>query len=546
MTITLDSITTGSPYIDIYYTTTGASSPSINRPIFLMTKGLNSGDVWQYHQPKQFDSPIPFPTPNDDLNFKLLWYYDANNQVESNEFIFRSGGVKSDPVLFKKIEEIRSRSPFRHIVPTRQPDSINVSVNVTTSGFISYQSALTGTYEWISVTSGDYDLENVVRDTVVAPDGSTITNNGGGTNNFNWTSATFEIKSWDGFFVSDEPSDILYFKDKSKLIKTQNLVFVNLSNITSERLEGDIKNYLYPNDLDNSQAIGIKESKWARVYTKFYYLNNLLDIKQDNYFFVLDGFTETNPLLSDTQLERQVLPNILLTNKKLEYIRDSFAKIHFKVKDLLFIKAIPENNKNTNPPYFINFFDNITTLYNEPNGLSYFYIQSIRIDTSKSVRYEFVYNTGTEVVLSNPFDGDCKYEPYQIVFKNKWGVLESLSAGKKSDLETSIESKDYLRSLVDFTGYYDGTRHSNKQFNLNAFDNITLNTDFLPEYMNDTVKEMLLSNEIWIIKQIGSETSITPVLRQDSSIKYKTTVNDKLIQYTFKFKFSHNKINNII
>lgn len=540
MTITLDSITSGSPYIDIYYTTTGLSVPSINRPIFLMSKGFNSGDQWEYHQPAQSESPIPFPTPTIDLNFKLLWYYDANNQVESNEFIYRTGGVKLDPILFKKIEEIRSRSPFRHIVPSRQSDAVNYTVNVTTSGFISYQSALTGTYEFITVVPGDYDLENVVRNTVVAPDGSTITNTGGTTNSFNWTSASFEIKSWDGFLVSDEPSDVLYFKDKSKLVKTQNSLFINLSNITSERLEGDIKNYLYPNELDYSQPIGIKECKWARVYTKFFYLNTLLDTRQDNYFYVLDGFTETNPLLSDVQLERQILPNILLTNKRLEYIRDTFAKIHFKVKDLLFIKVIPENNKNTNPPYFINFPDNII------NQLSNFHIQNIRIDTSKSIRYEFVYTTGTEVVISTPFDGDCKYEPYQIVFKNKWGVLESLSAGKKSDLETSIESKDYLRSLVDFTGYYDGTRHSNKQFNLNGFDNITLNTDFMPEYMNDTVKEMLLSNEIWLIKQIGSETSITPVLRQDSSIKYKTLVNDKLIQYTFKFKFSHNKINNII
>jgi hypothetical protein len=53
----------------------------------------------------------------------------------------------------------------------------------------------------------------------------------------------------------------------------------------------------------------------------------------------------------------------------------------------------------------------------------------------------------------------------------------------------------------------------------------------------------MLTEEMWLIDSAGN---IIPVIKQDSSLAFKTSLNDKMIQYTVKVKQSHNTINNII
>ena len=114
---------------------------------------------------------------------------------------------------------------------------------------------------------------------------------------------------------------------------------------------------------------------------------------------------------------------------------------------------------------------------------------------------------------------------------------------KKSSKAININSTDYLRSIVDYEGDFNINRHTSKQFNVSGNEEWVLNTDFLPEYMNAPIKEAMLTEEMWLIDAAGN---IIPVIKLDSSLAFKTSLNDKMIQYTVKVKQSHNTVNNII
>jgi hypothetical protein len=61
-------------------------------------------------------------------------------------------------------------------------------------------------------------------------------------------------------------------------------------------------------------------------------------------------------------------------------------------------------------------------------------------------------------------------------------------------------------------------------------------------------EELLLSEYIWLSEliAIAAKTYIkVPVKVKTSSIEYKTTVNDRLIEYTIEFEDAFDYINNI-
>ena len=59
--------------------------------------------------------------------------------------------------------------------------------------------------------------------------------------------------------------------------------------------------------------------------------------------------------------------------------------------------------------------------------------------------------------------------------------------------------------------------------------------------MNDTIEELFLAENVWI-RFDGKTLPITP---KSKSLQLKTSLNDKLINYTVNFEFAFNKLNNV-
>lgn len=155
---------------------------------------------------------------------------------------------------------------------------------------------------------------------------------------------------------------------------------------------------------------------------------------------------------------------------------------------------------------------------------------------------------------------ECKYPVNKITFLNRWGALQELYFFKKSISSINVTRDSFNRSIfqarvtqksqdensncIDNFLYnqMNVNEHAKKTTNSQATENIVLNSGFVNEDMNTSFEELLLSEYIWLTDSSGS---IIPVNITDSSHTNKTSVNDRMINYTMNFEKSAHYINQI-
>lgn len=178
---------------------------------------------------------------------------------------------------------------------------------------------------------------------------------------------------------------------------------------------------------------------------------------------------------------------------------------------------------------------------NNTNGqIKYVSTTSVDIDNIKVLSSE-----GTETINVYQTD-ECRYTPYQVTFVNRFGALQNIWFFKKSIENLTTKSETYKANTLDQLSIsYDLQKHQYKQFQKAGRENITMNTGYISEEYNKVIKELLLSEQVWFTKQINGTSTVLPINVKTESLQYKTSVNDKLINYTIDFDYAYDKINNI-
>jgi hypothetical protein len=226
--------------------------------------------------------------------------------------------------------------------------------------------------------------------------------------------------------------------------------------------------------------------------------------------------------------------------------------------------VIPIQNEEVSQVKLYNEVGNFTTITISDNGQSRQKIKYVETGTSTSVKYvgiSFVLPQGsTSTYPLKPIE-ECKYPVHKIIFLNRWGALQQLFFFKKSVENIEIERDSFQRSIfearkvtreiddndncVDTYQYnvYDNKAHAKKTFLTNGRLSRTLNTGYVNELSNVYFQELLLSEYIWMVDLRDNITR--PVNVTDSSFTYKTSLNEKLINYSMTFEESAMSINNI-
>lgn len=140
---------------------------------------------------------------------------------------------------------------------------------------------------------------------------------------------------------------------------------------------------------------------------------------------------------------------------------------------------------------------------------------------------------------------ECRYTPYKVTFINKFGVLQDMYFFKKSVENMTTKRESYKANTLLNNNSFATYNHTKRNFNVTANESIKLSSGFVDESFNDVFKELLLSEKVWITKLVNSSTTILAINIKTSNITYKTSVNDKLVEYTIEFENSYNVINNI-
>lgn len=136
---------------------------------------------------------------------------------------------------------------------------------------------------------------------------------------------------------------------------------------------------------------------------------------------------------------------------------------------------------------------------------------------------------------------ECKYTPYKLIFRNKSGARQELWFFKASRLSMQLEKERYQGNTIK--DYRAGTisSHRNVDFYTASKETLTINSGFVPEDFNEVFKQLMLSEQVWI----DYKDNILPINVSNETIDYKTSLNNKLINYTIDVEFSFNTTNNV-
>lgn len=158
-------------------------------------------------------------------------------------------------------------------------------------------------------------------------------------------------------------------------------------------------------------------------------------------------------------------------------------------------------------------------------------------------------DTKTDIVKIKT--ADCsRYTPIKVTFVNKYGALQDLWFRLKSTETTDVRGESYKRSILNqgATRFddvsYKRYQHQKQSFQVNANDRITMNTGYLNDDHNAVMEELMLSEQVWMTK-LTDEELVLPIMPRTKSITYKTSLNDRLANYTVEFDMAFDKINNI-
>ena len=164
-------------------------------------------------------------------------------------------------------------------------------------------------------------------------------------------------------------------------------------------------------------------------------------------------------------------------------------------------------------------------------------VQNLWVNVSEATTDEYIEIVFNSVTTTLLITDECRYTPIDIAFQNKEGALQFLTFFK-AKTESLSATKEELES--DRGQPLDGN-HQFIKFNVQGKGKFKVNSGFVKEAMNETFKQLLLSERAWIYK----DQIFTPVNVSNTSIEYKTRQKDRLINYEFEFDYAFNEINNI-
>ena len=154
-------------------------------------------------------------------------------------------------------------------------------------------------------------------------------------------------------------------------------------------------------------------------------------------------------------------------------------------------------------------------------------------------------NSTTPVSDVYHIDLDCqkKYTPQRIIFKNRGGGFDQFEFGLVSRTSMNAETQTYQQNALNmYNGQYN-SQQGVTTYTTQGNESIVVNTDYISEDYNEFFKEMMVSEEIYLVEPQESVSDAlygatwTLLTLESKNMTFKKSEVDKLIQYTFTFRY---------
>jgi|TARA_R100000084_G_scaffold109417_1_gene76495 hypothetical protein len=183
-----------------------------------------------------------------------------------------------------------------------------------------------------------------------------------------------------------------------------------------------------------------------------------------------------------------------------------------------------------------------TIIYIPENTASF-----IPVESSNAVSYTAISTSQTGSIVAGGITVNIEricepiYDIIRILFINKFGAIQEFYFNKRNTIAMNVSQNTYQSKILTANTNYSITAHQKYVYNKQAKETITLNTGYIDEGQFETIKQLMLSEQVW--GQIGGTTY--PINVVTNSLTKKTKVNDKLVNYTLDFEFAFDVINSV-
>lgn len=336
------------------------------------------------------------------------------------------------------------------------------------------------------------------------------------------TASTLSLYVYDGD-IATVPATASYVVTQTRPAANFDEANFNISNYVNDFL--DVKpnvNFVTSPSIIDSNTDSVKWIKYVATYADEE--NSVADIEGS--FSALRGFGFYNQGVNPTKPANSLLTPCV----KRKVASDG-------------IILFPFINDGTNASFTIT-TENLevnSTLAVTTSAESTEYIQYVLVDVSDITTDKIVTITDSN---SNAFiyniETECRYEPKQIVFMNRYGVFDSLTLFKKAFNTLSV-TKDKFTNNYLTNGSYDTTRHQIKDINIQAMEKLKVNSGYINEAENELYKDIMVSDLIYLYE----DDTLTPLKLNKNSLEIKNRVNDGLVNYSLEFDYASNYIQNV-
>lgn len=160
--------------------------------------------------------------------------------------------------------------------------------------------------------------------------------------------------------------------------------------------------------------------------------------------------------------------------------------------------------------------------------------------TATLTSVDIVSGSGTETITIE--EQPCsKYTNFPVTFVNRFGALQRINFFLKSIESIDIQREEYKANTLTTGATYSLNNAQYKTRNIMSRDSITMNTGYVNDSYNQVIEQLLMSPRVWMLK----DSQQLPIIPQNKKVTFKTSLNDKLANYTIDFKFAFDKINTI-
>lgn len=134
---------------------------------------------------------------------------------------------------------------------------------------------------------------------------------------------------------------------------------------------------------------------------------------------------------------------------------------------------------------------------------------------------------------------DCtKYDSIKVVFINRYGMPQELWFFGKTIESSSYTSDQYKSANITGAGVYSKYEHQYKKFDTKGKKKYIINTGFVSDDYNASIDELLMSEQSWM----HIDSTVRPINVLTADIDFRTSLNDKLVQYSLEVEQANDLI----